>query len=104
MASSQNSRARSPSGARARSRRRRASSQIFQLQNHNPGAAGSQAGTTFGRGGLGGGARHGYKVRRNSSVAPDSTTTEVNASAKISVVTAVMPTSLSSSVRKPWTA
>ena len=104
MASSQNSRARSSSGARARSRRRRASSQIFQLQNHNPGAAGSHAAITLRRGRFGGSARHGYKVRRNSSVAPANTTAEVNTSAKISVVTAVMPTSLSSSVRKPWTA
>ena len=61
-------------------------------------------GHDLGCGRLGGGARHGYKVRRNSSVAPANTTAEVNTSAKISLVIAVMPTSLSSSVRKPWTA
>src|ERR1700734_2010649 len=53
------------------------------------------------RGRFGGNARHTYKVRRNSRVAPDNTTTEVKTSAKTSVVTAATPTSLSSSERNP---
>src|ERR1019366_6329210 len=43
---------------------------------------------------LGSSARHGHRVRRKSSVAPDNTTTEVNTSAKMSVVIALMPTFL----------